>query len=99
MKPNEVRMALVTCTKCGWVHSAVSREHAENEVAKFNEWFEKQPQETKDLFGGKPASVREYEGCMICGRDKEVTFRPFKEGDCPDGCTINPTIWEEGEGE
>lgn len=84
---------LCTCNKCGWVHVAVTRAHAEEEVAKFAEYWETIDQETKDMFGGRPASVaRDYDRCFFCGPG--ATFRPFKEGDCPDGCTIQPAIYE-----
>lgn len=81
----------VTCVKCGWVHMGYTRERAEEEVAKFNEWYERQPPKIQDCYGGKAATVKDYEGCDRCG-GKE--FRPFTEGDCPDGCTIGPVIYE-----
>jgi hypothetical protein len=71
----------------------VTRVYAEQQAKEFNEYFEAQDQATKDMFGNKPSTVSEYEGCFVCGLG--ATFRPFKEGDCPDGCTIQPTIYED----
>ena len=84
---------LCTCNKCGWVHFAVTRAHAEAEVKKFAEYWATIDQETKDSFGGRPSSIeRDYDRCFMCGPG--ATFRPFKEGDCPTGCTIQGTIYE-----
>ena len=93
------QMPLVTCNKCGWVHFPVTRAHAEAEVAKFNAYYETLDQEGKDSFGGRPSDVaRDYDRCFFCGPG--ATFRPFKEGDCPNGCTIQGAIYErEGEEE
>lgn len=83
----------VTCDKCGWVHFAVTRAHAEHEVAKFNDWFDRQPQETKDMYGGRGSSIeKDYDRCFLCGPG--ATFHPSQPGDCPDGCTIQGTIYE-----
>lgn len=80
-----------TC-KCGWVHFGVSREYAKNEVKNFNEWYSIQPQETKDYYSG-PATILDYEHCRRCG-GSYIHFRDFKEGDCPNGCTLSPIIYE-----
>lgn len=83
---------LVTCNKCGWVHAAVTRKEAEEAVKTFNEFYETLDAETKSHYG-RPSSIeRDYERCFFCGPG--ATFRPFKEGDCPDGCTIQGTIYE-----
>ncbi len=96
--PKEVgdTLDLVTCNACGWVHVAVTRAYAEQQVKEFNEWFNKQPEETRELFGGKPSTIATYDRCFLCGPG--ATFRPFKEGDCPTGCAIQPTIYEEDDG-
>jgi hypothetical protein len=89
---------LITCNKCGWVHFGVTRAHAEAEVKKFNEYYETCDQETKDSFGGRPSRIdRDYDRCFVCGPG--ATFRPFEEGDCPDGCTIQGAIYERKESE
>lgn len=93
MDSPQIKRTLITCNKCGWVHFPVTREHAEAEVKKFNEYYEAQDQETKDSFGGRPSSVeRDYDRCFFCGPG--ATFRLFEEGDCPDGCTIQGAIYE-----
>lgn len=86
----------LTCKKCGWVYFGVSREHAEAEVKRFNEYFYKLSQKNrKRLYGNKPASIQLYEKCW-CGNDY-TNFRPSRRGDCPDGCTISPIIIGEKE--
>jgi hypothetical protein len=81
----------VTCVKCGWVHMPYTRAEAQAEVDQFNAWFVQQTDETKANYGGKQSTVKDYEGCDRCGG---LEFRPFKSGDCPDGCTIGPVIYE-----
>jgi len=82
-----------TCLKCGWVYFGVSREYAENEVKKFNEFFETlSKKDQKDLYGGHGSSIASYESCW-CG-NKYDNFRDSKPGDCPRGCTISPIIVE-----
>lgn len=80
------------CLACGWVHFGVSREYAESEVARFNAFYEKADAETKACYGG-PSSISNYEHCMRCG-GSWTNFREAREGDCPDGCTLNPIICE-----
>lgn len=85
-------MKLVTCKKCGWVHMQVSRIYAEDEVKKFNTYFDslsKKEQET--YYSSKKSSIRIYEVCNLCGTCYH-NFRRFKDGDCPTGCTIGPII-------
>lgn len=86
-------MNTVTCSACGWVHFGVTRAHAEEEVAKFNAYFEAQAQNVRDLFGNTPASIKTYERCFSCG-GAHTNMRESKPGDCPDGCTIQPIIVE-----
>lgn len=82
----------VTCKKCGWVAFQVSREYAEDQVKRFNEYFESlTKKEQKELYGGKGASLSFYERCIGCGGSYK-NFRTFKKDDCPDGCTLNPVI-------
>ena len=83
-------MSLVTCAWCGWVHTSLSRERAEKAVVRFNQYYNGLSKQTQtELYGGRPAHIKHYEGCFICGKKK---FRAFKEADCPDGCTIQPVI-------
>lgn len=86
-----------TCNKCGWVHFAVTRKQAEKELAVFLEYFNGLSKETQEsLYGGKPAVIRQYERCAVCG-GPHTNFREYKPCDCPDGCTIGPIIYEERE--
>lgn len=79
-----------TCIQCGWVHFGVSREYAEREVKEFNEYYDKQPTEVKELFGSH-SNIKNYERCGCCGGSYK-NFRVSKENDCPEGCTLNPII-------
>lgn len=88
----------VTCKKCGWIHKTYSREHAEREVAQFNEAFDKMPPEHQEMYGNHHATVDHYFGCMACGSEE---FRPTKMEDWPgyasgeqQAITINPVIYE-----
>lgn len=83
-----------TCLRCGWVHFAVSRAHAEDEVASFNRFFDAADVETKAAFGNRHSSMKSYEHCMLCGAP-HTEFRDSKPGDCPEGCTLNPILFEE----
>jgi hypothetical protein len=68
----------------------VTREYALDEVHRFNAWYIEQDEETQSHFVG-PSMIEDYEVCRLCGENE---FRPFEEGDCPDGCTIGPVIYE-----
>lgn len=89
----------VTCKKCGWIHKAYSREHAEREVAQFNEAFDKMPPEHQEMFGNHHATVGHYAGCISCG---STEMRPTVAEEWPEyasgercAITINPVIYEE----
>ncbi len=85
---------LCTCNKCGWVHMAVTRGYAAQKVIEFNQYYDKLSEEKQqNFYGGKGATIGIYERCFSCGQTDE-DFRPFKEGDCPGGVTIQPTIYE-----
>jgi hypothetical protein len=84
---------LRTC-KCGRVYFGVSRAYAEAAVKRFNEYFDGlSPDTQRDFYGGNRSSIASYEQCW-CGTSYKE-FRPFKEGDCPDGVTMSPIIVEE----
>lgn len=86
-------MMEVTCLNCGWVNAGVTRAHAEAEVSKFNDYFDTlSAEDQQEYYGGKRSTIEQYEGCFFC---KGTTFRPSEPGDCPDGCTIQPAIYEE----
>lgn len=85
-------MNYVTCIKCGWVSFSVSRKYAEEQIKKFSDYFDSLSKEKqKEFYNGKKFSLKDY-SCMLCGGLK---FRKFQNGDCPDGCTLNPVICEE----
>lgn len=81
----------VTCGKCGWVHFSVTRKYAEEAVESFNRYFLNCTPEQKEHFGGKGANLAPYLSCMLCG-SPHTEFRDSKDGDCPDGCTLNPIL-------
>ena len=85
-------MSQVTCKNCGWVHFAVTREHAQADVDKFNAFYRDSSLEVQKSFGGE-ASISTYERCFRCG-GSYLNMRPAIEGDCPNGCTIQPIISE-----
>jgi hypothetical protein len=85
-------MSTVTCNKCNWVHVEVTRKAAEQDVKRFNEYFNSLTKEKQNFYyGGKGSSIESYEHCMSCN-NKYTDFRPSKPGDCPNGCTLNPII-------
>jgi hypothetical protein len=87
-------MQNVTCKSCGWVYMGVSRDYAEREVSRFNEYYRTlSPLEQRELYGGRPSSVKNYEHCTRCG-SHYTNFRVSRADDCPNGCTTNPIIWD-----
>lgn len=94
MENSEKHIQCVTCVKCGWVHVAYTREEAQKAVDSFNEYYDTlSVKKQNDYYGGENSSLeRSYIGCNVC---KNETFRPSEPGDCPDGCTIGPVIYEE----
>ena len=82
-----------TCNKCGWVHFDVTRKFAEAEVKDFNEYFDGLDEAGKGFFGNKKSRIETYEKCFHCG-GAWTDFRPFKDGDCPQGCTLQPIIYD-----
>ena len=81
-----------TCNRCGWVHVSVTRDFAENEVKRFNEYFDTLTEEQQQQwYGGKNSTIKQYEHCFFCGTNY-TNFRDFEEGDCPDGVTMQPII-------
>ena len=83
-------MINVTCTNCGWVHMGLTREYAQAEVDRFNEFYDAAAPEVQENYAGR-STIEGYEGCFRCGKND---FRPSKDDDCPRGCTIQPTIYE-----
>jgi hypothetical protein len=74
----------------------VTRESAEQTIAEFNAYYETlSERERQAHYGGKPASMARYEKCFRCGGPWQNT-RPTREGDCPDGVTLQPILYEPG---
>lgn len=85
------------CKKCKWVYFFVSRQYAENEVKKFNEYFETlSDDKKKDYYGGKGSNIKSYEFCH-CGESYK-NFRDALNSEVPSGSTVSPIIkWEKPE--
>ena len=81
----------MTCNQCGWVAFGVTREHAVEEVARFNAYFDGSPPEVQEMFGNRRSDVSHYTFCHRCGGEK---FHDSEAGDCPAGCTLSPIIVE-----
>lgn len=88
-RETEIPDDTVTCVSCGWVSYSVTREHAEEHVARHN------ARRAIDLEAlrhwPRPMSIREY-ACRGCGG--WGPYRPARQGDCPVGCTINAVVVE-----
>jgi len=83
---------LVTCKKCGRVHFTVSLDYATKQVQQFNEYYNTLTVEQQQMYyNGKLSTIDSYFKCIACGNDFK-NFRPFQEGDCPDGVTINSIL-------
>lgn len=80
----------VKCNKCKWVHFVVSRNHAEDEVAKFNLFYNGLSDGRKENYNG-PSKIENYEGCMLCGNNYK-NFIDAEEKDVPMGATLNPIL-------
>jgi len=80
-----------TCLRCGWVHFGISRVKAEEEVKRFNDYFDAANAETRLTFGNQRASIERYEECSRCGAPY-TRFRDAVAGDAPNGVTIPPII-------
>jgi hypothetical protein len=79
---------------------SMSRAHAQAEVNSFNRYFYGlTPEKRQEMYGGvdpyqRPArcsTILSYERCFSCG-GPYTNFRDALEGDCPNGCTIQPVI-------
>jgi hypothetical protein len=80
---------LVTCDDCSRVSFAVTREYAEDEVRRFNAYYETLDSETQSHFGG-PSSLDNYV-CLSCGGS---SFHPATVSDQKraEGHTVNPVV-------
>lgn len=83
-----------TCKKCGWVHFAVTLEHALDELCRFHRYYNSlSKKQQRENYGSCPASIRDYAYCDRCGAHYR-DFRASKKDDCPSGCTIGPIIYD-----
>lgn len=82
----------VKCTNCGTVHTTVTRAQAVQEVAEFNQFYERSTEEQRKAMGVlRPVTVDDYEGCEKCGPE----FRMFVPSDVPTGnVSPQPVIFE-----
>ena len=71
---------------------AVTRKYADTESSKFRDWWNQQDQETKDKYctPEEEGPLGVYLSCWCGSKD----FRDYQVGDCPNGVTISPIIWE-----
>jgi hypothetical protein len=74
----------VKCPRCGWVHVAIPRHHAEQSVRDEN---------AERLRAGAEATaaVSRYFRCFRCGGDT-CAFVPATEADAPNGCTLQAVV-------
>ena len=78
----------VTCSRCRRVSRAISRAEAEKQVAESNAWIDSLPADEQQKY--TRASLDMYV-CLGCGGTE---FRLAEDGDCPDGATLAPVIYE-----
>ena len=78
------------CQKCGWVHFGRTLKEVEEEVHRFNQYYNNQTPEVQNHFGG-PSSIDNYKSCFRCGTDHK-NFDSVEEGAAPIGSTIQPIL-------
>lgn len=79
-----------TCGQCGWVHFGITRKDAEAEVARFNAFYDASSPEAQSHYSGR-SSMGNYDKCFRCGAPA-ICMQPYRQGDCPEGCTIGPIL-------
>lgn len=83
---NYVPTTYVNCSRCGWLHVAVSAESARRQVADANAHL-------RNLGELERVSPDSYMHCFRCGEDT-ADFRPAVESDTPSGVTIQSVVTE-----
>ena len=83
-------MSNVTCMHCGWVHFTYTREQAEDEVRRFNEFYDAAPPAVQEHYR-QHSSIAQYESCFRCSAPY-TDMRLSREGDVPRGSTLQPII-------
>jgi len=92
MREQEIPADTVTCTRCGWVSYAVTREHAEQHVARHNAMRLEHPENEK--FWPTPTSLDRYR-CLGCGG--WGPYRPARPGAARRGRPSTPLSWTRSE--
>lgn len=83
---------LLTCRKCHWVHTSISKRDAETEIFQFKIFYNRLTQERQmEWFNGKPATLAMYKECFKCG-NHYLNFRPTREEDAPEGTSLGHII-------
>jgi hypothetical protein len=76
----------------------VTRAFAERAAKDFMDYYEDLSEKDRhEYYGGDQTYERvlsQYERCFFCGQTDPKNYRPSQPDDCPNGCTIQPTIWE-----
>ena len=80
-------MEEVKCPQCGWVHVAISRSDAEDQVASVNRYLARSDESSP------PASMEQYLHCFRCGAPSSI-FVPALPGDAPSGVTLQACVLE-----
>lgn len=80
-------MKMVKCSQCGWVHVAISRADAEEQVASVNLWLASSHENSP------PASMDQYLHCFRCGAPFSY-FVLALPGDAPSGATLQACVLE-----
>jgi hypothetical protein len=85
-------LGFLKCGQCGWIHFTVSRKSAEEEVARFNRYFDSlSVVDQESHYGGKKSSISSYEHCFRCGTSYEQAVVAL-DSEVPNGSTIQPLI-------
>lgn len=80
-------MQMVKCPRCGWVHVAIARSEAEEQVLSVNLWLASSHENSP------PASLDQYLHCFRCGAPSS-NFVPALSGDAPSGATLQACVLE-----
>jgi len=86
-RETEIPSDTVTCEACGWVSYSVTRQHAEERVARHN--ARRAIDSSALRHWPTPMSIQKY-ACRGCGG--WGPYRPARQGDCPTGATINAVV-------
>lgn len=86
-------MSIAVCT-CGWIAFEVNRSHAEEEVTRFNAYYDKlSPDLQESCYGNKRSYIEIYEYCVFCNGSYKKFLAPTKEDEARAfGHTLNPII-------